>query len=48
MLKKNPNAFFYRHNPPGEDSWVVGLCGCYPPHRSPRFKQSFDDMELSI
>ena len=21
MLKKNPNAYFYRHNPPGEDTW---------------------------
>ena len=21
MLKKNPNAFFYRHNVPGEDTW---------------------------
>ena len=21
MMKKNPNAYFYRHNPPGEDAW---------------------------
>jgi hypothetical protein len=21
MLHKNPNAFFYRHNVPGEDTW---------------------------
>lgn len=21
MLKKNPNAYFYRHNVPGEDTW---------------------------
>jgi len=21
MLHKNPNAYFYRHNVPGEDTW---------------------------
>ena len=35
MMKKNPNAYFYRHNPPGEDAWhgdwsedeILQLCG---------------------
>ena len=21
MLRKNPNAYFYRHNEPGQDTW---------------------------
>jgi hypothetical protein len=42
MLKKNPNAYFYRHNMPGEDTWAgdwseeAGLTHCATPPHAPR------------